>query len=140
MNLYVETSALLAWLFNEPSALKIARIFSKAEHIASSSLTVLEAERALIRQENSNMLKAAEVREMRNRLVAATSRWHLLRITDKVQSRASEKFPIEPVRTLDAIHLASALELVTPFPDLVVFSLDHRITDNLGPLGLVALD
>ncbi len=47
-------------------------------------------------------------------------------------------FPVEPIRTLDALHLASALELLRLFPDLTVLSFDRRIVENLAPLGLGA--
>jgi hypothetical protein len=42
----------------------------------------------------------------------------------------------EPVRNLDAVHIATALEVQELYPDLEVLSLDQRILDNLVPLGL----
>ena len=53
-------------------------------------------------------------------------------VTDGVLARAGSPFPVEPVRTLDAIHLATALELATAFPDLRVLSFDRR-TRPSGP-------
>ena len=50
--------------------------------------------------------------------------------------RAGQAFPVEPVRTLDALHLASALEFLVLFPDLKVLSLDDRVLANLPQLGL----
>lgn len=41
-----------------------------------------------------------------------------------------------PVVLSDAIHLASALEALKVYPDLVVLSFDKRILENLEPLGL----
>ena len=43
---------------------------------------------------------------------------------------------VEPVRSLDAIHLATALEFTKVVATLGVLSFDTRITDNLDPLGL----
>lgn len=57
-------------------------------------------------------------------------------ITEDVLSRAARGFPIEPVRTLDALHLATALAFTAVFPDLEILSLDRRITDNARALGL----
>jgi len=37
-------------------------------------------------------------------------------ITAEVQERACGKFPVEPVRTFDAIHLSTALEFLKGFP------------------------
>lgn len=53
-----------------------------------------------------------------------------------VIERASELFPAEPVRSLDAIHLASALEYKKLYPDLTMLTFDKRISDNLQELGL----
>jgi hypothetical protein len=42
------------------------------------------------------------------------------------------------VRTLDAIHLATALRFATTFPALPVLTFDERILANLEPLGLAS--
>ncbi|MBI3795873.1 MAG: hypothetical protein HY268_02755 [Deltaproteobacteria bacterium] len=47
--------------------------------------------------------------------------------------------PLEPVRTLDAIHLASALFLRESFPDLLILSTDERVRHNALPLGFDVL-
>ena len=60
----------------------------------------------------------------------------MLEITSDIRIRAGEPFPVEPVRTLDAIHLASALRFATTFPALPVLTFDERILANLEPLGL----
>jgi hypothetical protein len=52
-----------------------------------------------------------------------------------VSQRAEDPFPSEPVRTLDAIHLASALFLRQAFPDLTVLSADDRVRANAAQLG-----
>ena len=41
-----------------------------------------------------------------------------------------------PVRTFDAIHLATALEFAIVFPEMRMLSADHRIVDNGEALGL----
>jgi predicted nucleic acid-binding protein len=43
--------------------------------------------------------------------------------------------PIEPVRTLDAIHLASALLLRHSIPDLAIVTTDDRLRANASQLG-----
>jgi len=59
-----------------------------------------------------------------------------MEITATVQQRCYESFPLEPIRILDAIHLATALEFLKVFPTLEVFSLDKRIQQNAEALGL----
>ena len=74
--------------------------------------------------------------EVRATLTQAAARWAILEISSEVASRAEQAFPAEPVRTLDAIHLASALLLRHSVPDLVVVSTDDRIRGNASQLGI----
>jgi len=59
----------------------------------------------------------------------------VLEISSDVASRAEQAFPVEPVRTLDAVHLASALLLRHVIADLVVASTDSRVRENASQLG-----
>lgn len=54
----------------------------------------------------------------------AAASWVLLPLTDRVLHRARERFPQEPVRTLDALHLATAALTSQAYRDLAVLSLD----------------
>ncbi len=49
--------------------------------------------------------------------------------------RARRPFPSEPVRTLDAIHLASALAVRSTVPSMELRSLDDRIRRAGEQLG-----
>jgi predicted nucleic acid-binding protein len=48
-------------------------------------------------------------------------------------------FPEEPIRTLDAIHLATALLAKSLVPDLALLSLDERVRRSATQLGLTVL-
>lgn len=72
----------------------------------------------------------------RGLLTRESAKWTLFELTGSISDRAGEPFPIEPVRSLDAIHLATALETQEIYPDLGVLTFDQRIIDNLVPLGL----
>jgi hypothetical protein len=50
--------------------------------------------------------------------------------------RARQPFPGEPIRTLDAIHLASALVARTAIVGLTLLSLDDRVCRAGKKLGL----
>ena len=65
--------------------------------------------------------------------------WHLLRIAAEVVDRARQSFPGEPIRTLDAIHLASALVARGAVAELRLLSLDDRVRRAAARLGLEAL-
>jgi len=57
-------------------------------------------------------------------------------VTAPTRKKAALPFPMEPVRALEAIHLATALEFTRAFPDLRVLSLDRRVADNAIALGI----
>lgn len=133
---YVETSAVLACMLGEPDAKKVSRLLNKADVVLSSTLTILEAKRALFRLENQDAITASERSKTLGVLENNLLGWNLLEITFEIQQRAGEKFPVEPVRSLDAIHLVSMLEFLKIYPNLKVLTFDSRIRENLEPLGL----
>ena len=61
--------------------------------------------------------------------------WAILELSREVAERAEGPFPVEPVRTLDALHLASALLLRQALPDLRILSTDDRVRSNGRGLG-----
>ncbi len=133
---YLETSAVVRWLFGEPDAPKIARYIEESTEPLCSSLTILEAQRALARAELERPSRVQQIRRLRRQLGEASADWDLLEITPDIRIRAGEPFPVEPVPTLDAIHLATALQFARAFPGLPVLTFDERILANLEPLGL----
>lgn len=62
--------------------------------------------------------------------------WALMEMTGPALERARVAFPSEPVRTLDAIHLAAAAEFRQALGPLTMLSLDERIRANAPALGL----
>jgi predicted nucleic acid-binding protein len=139
MNLYAESSAVLAWLLAEETSPAIEALLDGAEWIVASDLTLAECSRCLIRAHATGSLSELEMTRRRNALEASSAHWSLLRIDRDVLERARRRFPGEPVRTLDALHLASALAARSGVPDLVLMSLDQRIRDNGAALGFEVL-
>jgi predicted nucleic acid-binding protein len=133
---YLETSAVLRWLFGEPEAPKIVNSVREAAEPVCSALTLLEAQRALTRAERERPSRARNIRLLRRQLAEASADWDMMEITPDIRLRAGEPFPVEPVRTLDAIHLATALRFAGAFPGLPVLTFDQRILANLEELGL----
>lgn len=70
------------------------------------------------------------------RYSSALAHWHLYAVSDPVLARVAQPFPREPVRTLDAIHLATAAIFSREVTPTVVLSVDDRIRDNARGLGL----
>ncbi|MDM7995767.1 MAG: type II toxin-antitoxin system VapC family toxin [Acidobacteriota bacterium] len=134
--LYLESSALLAWLLGESSAAEVKKIIDEADTVVTSVLTILEAERALIRAESASLLSAGDAEKLKGLLAQSSVGWALMEISEDVRHRAGRYFPAEPVRTLDAIHLATALLFMRVFPSLEMLSYDQRILRNAIALGI----
>jgi predicted nucleic acid-binding protein len=134
--LYAESSAVLAWLLDEPSGPVIRQLLVAAEAVVASDLTLIECDRVLLRAATVGELTEAEAADRRAHLTMAASHWHILRIGFEIVERARRPFPGEPIRTLDAIHLASALVARSAVAGLELLSLDDRIRKPAGRLGL----
>lgn len=135
MTVYAETSAVLRWLFAEEGGEALRAALAGADKVTSSRLTLVETRRVVRRAEREGRLTAAQSADVLAVFAQAASTWAILEITEEVARRAEEPFPSEPVRTLDAIHLASALFLRQSFPDLIVVSADARVRLNAAQLG-----
>lgn len=133
--MYAETSAVLRWLFAEEGGETLRATLAGADKVTSSRLTLIETRRVVRRAEREGRLTAAQSADVLAVFAQAASTWAILEITEEVARRAEEPFPAEPLRTLDAIHLASAVFLRQSFPDLVVLSADERVRTNASQLG-----
>lgn len=136
MNLYAESSAVLAWLLDEPTAPAVRRLLGKAEVIVASDLTVIECDRVLLRAVALKELTEADAADRRAHLIAAAAHWQVLRIAAEVVDRARQPFPGDPIRTLDAIHLASLLVGRSAVVGLRLLSLDERVRLAAAGLGV----
>lgn len=139
MNLYAESSAVLAWLLGESTGGEVCRILERAELVITSDLTRVECERALVRAAALCDLEEGDLQDRRRTLGAAAVSWHALTLADEVLERSRRAFSTEPVRTLDALHLASALVARSVLPELAVLTLDGRIRANARELGFEVL-
>ena len=134
---YVESSAVLAWIFGESTGTAVRRHLAKAERVVSSTLTAVECHRAITRGASTKRLSQAQTLAALQILDAAADSWTTVEMTGSILERARQKFPHEPVRTLDAIHLATAMHFRAAFPELVVVSLDDRVCENASALAMV---
>jgi predicted nucleic acid-binding protein len=139
MKLYAESSAVLSWLFREASAVLLKEILERAELVVASELTLVECDRALIRAEAMGQLSQFEMGQRRALLEAVSAQWILLKLGGEIVQRARRRFPQEPIRALDSLHLASALTVRSTMSDLALLSLDQRVRDNGIALGFDVL-
>jgi len=136
VTLYAESSAVLAWLRGETKGRTIRSLLARADAVIASDLTLIECDRVLIRSVALNEITEKQAVRRRVSLNAAAAHWHVLRIAPEIVDRARRRFPVEPIRTLDALHLSSALLASSATDDFAVLTLDERIRKNAIEMGL----
>jgi len=130
---YMESSALVAALLeHDTAAMKPLPVGT--QHV-TSALTLAEAGRAIIRARATGRLTVAEEQAAVRALRTFERRCFILDVDRAVLARVRRPFPVEPIRTLDAVHLATT-ELLGEPPQLVtVVTRDARVRDNARALG-----
>ena len=126
---------MLAWLLGDDAAPRVRELLSQAELVIASDLTLLECDRVLIRAVVLGEVDEAAAADRRAHLNAAAAHWHILRLSAEIVDRARQPFPAEPIRTLDAIHLASALAARAGVAGVELLSLDERVRRAGQQLG-----
>jgi predicted nucleic acid-binding protein len=134
--LYVETSAILRYLFGDAGADMVRETIDKSVRVLTSRLTVLEVYRTVVRAETQADVSAADAERVRGAFARIVRSWIIREMSADILERAAHPFPIEPVRSLDAIHLATSLVLLRLYPDLHVLSFDGRVVKNAEALGI----
>lgn len=135
MRLYAESSAVLSWLLQEPVSAGVKEMLESAEMVVASDLTLVECDRALLRASTTGRLPEIHAARRRTLLEAASGHWILVRMNREILERARRRLPGEPLRTLDALHIASALNVRHVVPNLAFLSLDQRVRSSARDLG-----
>ena len=130
---YIESSALVAALLEaDAAALKSVRTRGRQ---VTSALTIAETAGAILRARVGARLTADEERAAVRALRRFERRSFMVAVTDSVLARVRRPFPVEPIRTLDAVHLATAELLGEPPPLVTIVTRDARVRDNAEALG-----
>lgn len=130
---YIESSALVAALLErDADALKSVRTRGRK---VTSALTIAEAARAILRARAAARLTTDQERAAVRALRRFERRCFLVAVTDPILTRVRRPFPVEPIRTLDAVHLATAELLGEPPALIVVVTRDVRVRENAQALG-----
>jgi len=113
------------------------------ERVVSSELLEIECRRVIQRCRMQGELDDPGLAEASSRLDALLAGVSLIALSKSVKRRAMEAFPVS-VKTLDALHLASALVLAQKLGDetMLLFSHDEgmnrcaRVLGFSAPLGM----
>lgn len=125
---YIESSALVAALLEGDKAAK-ASIRARGPRV-TSALTITETHRAVLRARLAGRITSQQERAVLLTLQRFTRRCHIVSLTEAILARAGCPFPAEPVRTLDAIHLATAASLDGSPAFVTIVTRDLRVRDN----------
>lgn len=131
---YIESSALLAALLEKDDAARRSLRVKRRRRI-TSALTFAESSRAIVRARSAGRITLADERAALRWLQTFRRRCDVVAITDAVLARAGRPFAIEPIRTLDGIHLATAELLGDPPQLITIVTRDTRIIENAKALG-----
>jgi predicted nucleic acid-binding protein len=126
--IYLDSSVFLAWLFGEerrPSPDFWSGRFVSSRLLAYETWTWANA-RAYPSHVKAGMEQALAVVD-------------LIDMTPEVLARALQPFPI-PVRTLDALHLATMVHLAPRSTDLRLATYDRRMAEAAQALGFPLAD
>ena len=135
MNVYLESSAALRELLGGAHAAEIRECLRAADVVATSRLTLAEVGRVLarLRVTDPELSRAVAARE--SAWQSDSELWVVHPVDQDVLDRCARVMPVEPVRTLDAIHLVSMQRLASAIPELVMLSTDERVRQNARAFG-----
>jgi predicted nucleic acid-binding protein len=136
---YAESSAALRWLLRHNEGNRVQEVLMTAGDVVTSRLTSLEVARTLQRLASTKQISPSERASCWAAYQNAARHWKVYAVTDEILERAADPFPVEPVRSPDAIHLATILACSKAIGPLPLLSTDDRIRDNATALGLEVL-
>lgn len=111
-----------------------ASIRARGDRI-TSAITLTEASRAVLRARLAGRITPQQQRAALLTLRRFARRCHVVGLTESILADAAKPFPVEPVRTPDAIHLATAGSFGDPPQRLPIVTRDRRIRENAVALG-----
>lgn len=126
--LYLDPSALVKLVAPEPETPALLSRLGLHPDVVSSALARVEVLRAVARAGG----RAKQVKRARDVLARVT----LCAVDDPILNAAATLAPLD-LRSLDAIHLATALSLGADLDGLVGY--DHRLNAAAETLGLVVI-
>jgi len=114
MRVYFDSSVVLRVVLGERGRLKE---WSRTSEAVTSEITRVECLRALDRLRLEGGMVDRELARRRAMALSVLSGFEQVRLNRAVLERAADPFPVK-IRSLDALHVASALLVRTRFPAL----------------------
>jgi len=110
----------------EAGSSRVRGLLTRYEFL-SSAITPIELQSAVQRRHRQREITQANYNSIISRLTNDRSYWQLVEVVPQLLSKAEELVKTENVRTLDAIHIASAIIIQESFSTPLPFiSADER--------------
>jgi predicted nucleic acid-binding protein len=134
---YFDTSALVKRYVDEPGRREVLQLLRQNECVTSAVLPV-ELRSGLRRRVADGSLDAARLPAILKHVAADRPYWTLVEVGTDVLAGAETLVAGHPIRTLDAIHVASAQLFAgrVSLPSLTFVSADKRQTETAVAVGL----
>lgn len=134
---YFDPSALVKRYIEEAGRRLVLQLLRQHDCVASRVLPV-ELRSSLRRQVTEDTLDGERVAAILKRVAADRAYWTLVEVGTEVPVAAERLVATHPLRTLDAIHVASARIFATRVstPKLLFVSADKRQTEAAAAVGL----
>lgn len=135
--IYLDTSWLVKLYVDEPSAAAVRAIVADDVAIAVSELSYIEFHAALARRGREGSIAGRAAARLVSRFRSEWGDRTRIGMSDEVVTRAAALVSAHPLRSLDAIHLASALLVATHAPERMRFgAADARLLAAARTEGL----
>lgn len=136
---YFDTSALVKRYIREAGRREVLQLLRRHDVVTSAILPV-ELRSALRRRVSEGTLDAARVPRILRRVTTDRAYWTLVEVAPDVLKAAEMLVAAHPVRTLDAIHVASAqlFRARIVAPELIFVSADIRQTAAAAAVGMTS--
>jgi predicted nucleic acid-binding protein len=136
---YFDTSAVVKRYVAEPGSDAVRRLL-RNHRVVSSVLLRLESVSAVRRRHAEGQLTDTQQRRLLRRIEADDASWELVPIGDDVVEGARRLLLAHPLRTLDAILLASASLVAAEGVPMPFVTADHRQADAGRLAGLEVVE
>lgn len=137
---YFDTSALIKRYVDEAGRHQVLRLLRR-HHCVTSALSPVEFRSALRRRVTDRTIDARRVPGILKRLATDRDFWASIEVTGEVLQAAERLVATHPLRTLDAIHVASAEVFADRLAaELTFVSADARQTAVAAVLGMATED
>ena len=122
MRIFIDTSALAKHFFQEEGTQEVQDILTQADMVYVSILSLPETFSTLARKKREEKVSTRQYIEIKKAIVKDFRDFNISELSPRIISKSIFLLEKYSIRTLDAIHLASALEI---YPDIFVSS-DHQ--------------